>query len=81
MLGYFISELVCLGRSTLTKMYVALKGRDIIGWKDLEKLHIHLIPGADKPVVLAQIPDVALLDCDNQQNELESILKKFDGSI
>ncbi|KAJ1189087.1 hypothetical protein NDU88_005838 [Pleurodeles waltl] len=56
LLGYFLSSLSILGRSTMTKIYAAVDGRDIIGWKDLAKLGIVLRPGFDNSIILGEMP-------------------------
>ncbi|KAJ1107504.1 hypothetical protein NDU88_004894 [Pleurodeles waltl] len=52
MRGYFWDSLTFRGRTVKTKIYVAEKGRSLVGWKDLAKLGVMLVPGAEDPIVL-----------------------------
>ncbi|KAJ1184650.1 hypothetical protein NDU88_001453 [Pleurodeles waltl] len=52
MRGYFWDSLTFRGRTVRTKIYVAEKGRSLVGWKDLAKLGVVLVPGAEDPIVL-----------------------------
>ena len=52
MLGYFVDTLTYKDRTIETKIYVAVNGRDIVGWFDLGKLRIELRPGTAQPISL-----------------------------
>lgn len=56
LLGFFVGTLQILERSTETKIYIAVKGRDLVGWKDLAKLGIILKSGHKDPIVLGDTP-------------------------
>lgn len=55
MLGCFQDALNFKGRSIITKIYVAERGRNIVGSKDLARLGIILKPGPAEPIVLGDI--------------------------
>ncbi|KAJ1100067.1 hypothetical protein NDU88_005156 [Pleurodeles waltl] len=61
----------------MTKIYVAVDGRDIIGWKDLAKLGIVLRPGFDNPISLGEMPIVVSEISVPVTNISESFTKKY----
>lgn len=50
MLGFFVTDVVILDRKINTKVYVAKKGKNIVGWKDLARLGLYFIPGDYMPI-------------------------------
>ncbi|KAJ1152401.1 hypothetical protein NDU88_005176 [Pleurodeles waltl] len=53
MIGYFQVDIECLSRSANSKVYVAIKGKKIIGWKDLAKMGLYLVPGSENHIRVA----------------------------
>ena len=52
MLGYFNGELIFMDRVITTKIYIAKKKeKNIVGWRDLAKMRVILVPGSSTPVV------------------------------
>lgn len=75
MLGFFLEKLKCLGREVLTKIYVAKKGKVILGWRDLTKLGLMLILGSPNPL---RVCDVNLASThDPEQDTLSEMVKIF----
>ncbi|KAJ1218336.1 hypothetical protein NDU88_005917 [Pleurodeles waltl] len=78
MMGYFWDSLTFRGRTVRTKIYVAEKGRSLVGWKDLAKLGVMLVPGADDPIVLRD-DWVNYVRPDDLHEGLAEVLGKFDS--
>lgn len=55
MLGFFKDHLNVKGRSIVTNVYVAERGRNIVGWRDLARLGVILKAGATDPIVLGEV--------------------------
>ncbi|KAJ1190572.1 hypothetical protein NDU88_007310 [Pleurodeles waltl] len=78
MMGYFWDSLTFRGRTVRTKIYVAEKGRSLVGWKDLAKLGVMLVPGAEDPIVLRD-DWVNYVRPDDLHEGLAEVLGKFDS--
>ncbi|KAJ1131682.1 hypothetical protein NDU88_010017 [Pleurodeles waltl] len=76
MKGYFWDSLTFRGRTVRTKIYVAENGRSLVGWKDLAKLGVMLVPGAEDPIVLKDDLVRAIRDapCPGDKDALRSFL-------
>ncbi|KAJ1148227.1 hypothetical protein NDU88_001064 [Pleurodeles waltl] len=62
MKGFFTDVLDFKSRCINTKIYVAERGRDILGWQDQAKLCIILRPGHCVPVILGDVPVLSVLE-------------------
>ncbi|KAJ1089440.1 hypothetical protein NDU88_002591 [Pleurodeles waltl] len=78
MRGYFWDSLTFRGRTVRTKIYVAEKGRSLVGWKDLAKLGVMLVPGAEDPIVLRD-DWVNYVQPEDLHEGLAEVLDKFDS--
>ncbi|KAJ1088882.1 hypothetical protein NDU88_002036 [Pleurodeles waltl] len=78
MKGYFWDSLTFRGRTVRTKIYVAEKGRSLVGWKDLAKLGVMLVPGAEDPIVLRD-DWVNYVQPDDLHEGLAEVLEIFDS--
>ncbi|KAJ1153024.1 hypothetical protein NDU88_005791 [Pleurodeles waltl] len=78
MRGYFWDSLTFRGRTVRTKIYVAEKGRSLVGWKDLAKLGVVLVPGAEDPIVLRD-DWVNYVQPEDLHEGLAEVLDKFDS--
>ncbi|KAJ1165361.1 hypothetical protein NDU88_005789 [Pleurodeles waltl] len=78
MRGYFWDSLTFRGRTVRTKIYVAEKGRSLVGWKDLAKLGGMLVPGAEDPIVLRD-DWVNYVQPEDLHEGLAEVLDKFDS--
>ncbi|KAJ1164855.1 hypothetical protein NDU88_005288 [Pleurodeles waltl] len=78
MKGYFWDSLTFRGRTVRTKIYVAENGRSLVGWKDLEKLGVMLVPGAEDPIVLRD-DWVNYVQPDDLHDGLAEVLEMFDS--
>ncbi|KAJ1189911.1 hypothetical protein NDU88_006653 [Pleurodeles waltl] len=78
MRGYFWDSLTFRGRTVRTKIYVAEKGRSLVGWKDLAKLGVMLVPGAEDPIVLRD-NWVNYVQPEDLHEGLAEVLDKFDS--
>ncbi|KAJ1188097.1 hypothetical protein NDU88_004862 [Pleurodeles waltl] len=78
MRGYFWDSLTFRGRMVRTKIYVAEKGRSLVGWKDLAKLGVMLVPGAEDPIVLRD-DGVNYVQPEDLHEGLAEVLDKFDS--
>ncbi|KAJ1211213.1 hypothetical protein NDU88_006574 [Pleurodeles waltl] len=78
MRGYFWDSLTFRGRMVRTKIYVAEKGRSLVGWKDLAKLGVMLVPGAEDPIVLRD-DWVNYVQPEDLHEGLAEVLDKFDS--
>ncbi|KAJ1168977.1 hypothetical protein NDU88_000889 [Pleurodeles waltl] len=76
MKGYFWDSLTFRGHTVRTKIYVAENGRSLVGWKDLAKLGVMLVPGAEDPIVLKDDLVRAIRDapCPGDKDALRSFL-------
>ncbi|KAJ1175177.1 hypothetical protein NDU88_000468 [Pleurodeles waltl] len=80
MKGYFWDSLTFRGRTVRTKIYVAEKGRSLVGWKDLAKLGVMLVPGAEDPIVLRD-DWVNYVQPDDLHEGLAEVLEIFDSVL
>ncbi|KAJ1169242.1 hypothetical protein NDU88_001148 [Pleurodeles waltl] len=78
MRGYFWDSLTFRGHTVRTKIYVAEKGRSLVGWKDLAKLGVMLVPGAEDPIVLRD-DWVNYVQPEDLHEGLAEVLDKFDS--
>ncbi|KAJ1217368.1 hypothetical protein NDU88_004962 [Pleurodeles waltl] len=78
MKGYFWDSLTFRGRTVRTKIYVAENGRSLVGWKDLAKLGVMLVPGAEDPIVLRD-DWVNYVQPDDLHDGLAEVLEMFDS--
>ncbi|KAJ1100250.1 hypothetical protein NDU88_005337 [Pleurodeles waltl] len=78
MRGYFWDSLTFRGRTVRTKIYVAEKGRSLVGWKDLAKLGVVLVPGAEDPIVLRD-DWVNYVQPEDLHEGLAEVLDEFDS--
>ncbi|KAJ1169768.1 hypothetical protein NDU88_001659 [Pleurodeles waltl] len=78
MKGYFWDSLTFRGRTVRTKIYVAEKGRSLVGWKDLAKLGVMLVPGAEDPIVLRD-DWVNYVQPEDLHEGLAEVLEEFDS--
>ncbi|KAJ1136056.1 hypothetical protein NDU88_002480 [Pleurodeles waltl] len=78
MRGYFWDSLTFRGRTVRTKIYVAEKGRSLVGWKDLAELGVMLVPGAEDPIVLRD-DWVNYVQPEDLHEGLAEVLDKFDS--
>ncbi|KAJ1109363.1 hypothetical protein NDU88_006725 [Pleurodeles waltl] len=78
MRGYFWDSLTFRGRTVRTKIYVAEKGRSLVGWKDLAKLGVMLVPGAEDPIVLRD-DWVNYVQPEDLHEGLAEVLQEFDS--
>ncbi|KAJ1136883.1 hypothetical protein NDU88_003297 [Pleurodeles waltl] len=78
MRGYFWDSLTFRGRTVKTKIYVAEKGRSLVGWKDLAKLGVMLVPGAEDPIVLRD-DWVNYVQPEDLHEGLAEVLEEFDS--
>ncbi|KAJ1134971.1 hypothetical protein NDU88_001417 [Pleurodeles waltl] len=78
MRGYFWDSLTFRGRTVRTKIYVAEKGRSLVGWKDLAKLGVMLVPGAEDPIVLRD-DWVNYVQPEDLHEGLAEVLDEFDS--
>ncbi|KAJ1128294.1 hypothetical protein NDU88_006673 [Pleurodeles waltl] len=78
MKGYFWDFLTFRGRTVRTKIYVAENGRSLVGWKDLAKLGVMLVPGAEDPIVLRD-DWVNYVQPDDLHDGLAEVLEMFDS--
>ncbi|KAJ1082297.1 hypothetical protein NDU88_002465 [Pleurodeles waltl] len=78
MRGYFWDSLTFRGRTVRTKIYVAEKGRSLVGWKDLAKLGVMLVPGADDPIVLRD-DWINYVQPEDLHEGLAEVLEEFDS--
>ncbi|KAJ1193962.1 hypothetical protein NDU88_003257 [Pleurodeles waltl] len=78
MRGYFWDSLTFRGRSVRTKIYVAEKGRSLVGWKDLAKLGVMLVPGVEDPIVLRD-DWVNYVQPEDLHEGLAEVLDEFDS--
>ncbi|KAJ1183891.1 hypothetical protein NDU88_000701 [Pleurodeles waltl] len=78
MKGYFWDSLTFRGRTVRTKIYVAENGRSLVGWKDLAKLGVMLVPGAEDPIVLRD-DWVNYVQPDDLHYGLAEVLEMFDS--
>ncbi|KAJ1180622.1 hypothetical protein NDU88_005842 [Pleurodeles waltl] len=78
MKGYFWDSLTFRGRTVRTKIYVAENGRSLVGWKDLAKLGVMLVPGAEDPIVLRD-NWVNYVQPDDLHDGLAEVLEMFDS--
>ncbi|KAJ1124606.1 hypothetical protein NDU88_003055 [Pleurodeles waltl] len=78
MRGYFWDSLTFRGRTVRTKIYVAEKGRSLVGWKDLPKLGVMLVPGADDPIVLRD-DWINYVQPEDLHEGLAEVLEEFDS--
>ncbi|KAJ1193371.1 hypothetical protein NDU88_002669 [Pleurodeles waltl] len=78
MRGYFWDSLTFRGRTVRTKIYVAEKGRSLVGWKDLAKLGVMLVPGAEDPIVLRD-DWVNYVQPEDLHEGLAEVLEEFDS--
>ncbi|KAJ1196613.1 hypothetical protein NDU88_000479 [Pleurodeles waltl] len=78
MKGYFWDSLTFRGRTVRTKIYVSEKGRSLVGWKDLAKLGVMLVPGAEDPIVLRD-DWVNYVQPDDLHEGLAEVLEIFDS--
>ncbi|KAJ1107503.1 hypothetical protein NDU88_004893 [Pleurodeles waltl] len=78
MKGYFWDSLTFRGRTVRTKIYVAENGRSFVGWKDLAKLSVMLVPGAEDPIVLRD-DWVNYVQPDDLHDGLAEVLEMFDS--
>ncbi|KAJ1144670.1 hypothetical protein NDU88_010967 [Pleurodeles waltl] len=76
MKGYFWDSLTFRGRTVRTKIYVAENGRSLVGWKDLAKLGVMLVPGAEDPIVLRD-DWVNYVQPDDLHDGLAEVLEMF----
>ncbi|KAJ1195377.1 hypothetical protein NDU88_004657 [Pleurodeles waltl] len=53
MLGFFIADIKFLNRSIIGKVYVAIDGLHVIGWRHQKKMGMVLNPNAKNPVYLS----------------------------
>ncbi|KAJ1181331.1 hypothetical protein NDU88_006539 [Pleurodeles waltl] len=77
MRGYFWDSLTFRGCTVRTKIYVAEKGRSLVGWKDLAKLGVMLVPGAEDPIVLRD-DWVNYVQPEDLHEGLAEVLDEFD---
>ncbi|KAJ1197462.1 hypothetical protein NDU88_001320 [Pleurodeles waltl] len=75
---YFWDSLTFRGRTVKTKIYVAEKGRSLVGWKDLAKLGVMLVPGAEDPIVLRD-DWVNYVQPEDLHEGLAEVLEEFDS--
>ncbi|KAJ1169131.1 hypothetical protein NDU88_001037 [Pleurodeles waltl] len=78
MKGYFWDSLTFRGHTVRTKIYVAENGRSLVGWKDLAKLGVMLVPGAEDPIVLRD-DWVNYVQPDDLHDGLAEVLEMFDS--
>ncbi|KAJ1141485.1 hypothetical protein NDU88_007815 [Pleurodeles waltl] len=78
MRGYFWDSLTFRGRTVRTKIYVAEKGRSLVWWKDLAKLGVVLVPGAEDPIVLRD-DWVNYVQPEDLHEGLAEVLDEFDS--
>ncbi|KAJ1143322.1 hypothetical protein NDU88_009632 [Pleurodeles waltl] len=78
MKGYFWDSLTFRGRTVRTKIYVAENGRSLVGWKDLAKLGVMPVPGAEDPIVLRD-DWVNYVQPDDLHDGLAEVLEMFDS--
>ncbi|KAJ1098927.1 hypothetical protein NDU88_004034 [Pleurodeles waltl] len=78
MKGYFWDSLTFRERTVRTKIYVAEKGRSLVGWKDLAKLGVVLVPGAEDPIVLRD-DWVNYMQPEDLHEGLAEVLEIFDS--
>ncbi|KAJ1106322.1 hypothetical protein NDU88_003723 [Pleurodeles waltl] len=78
MRGYFWDSHTFRGRTVRTKIYVAEKGRSLVGWKDLAKLGVMLVPGAEDPIVLRD-DWVNYVQPEDLHEGLAEVLDEFDS--
>ncbi|KAJ1140114.1 hypothetical protein NDU88_006474 [Pleurodeles waltl] len=76
MLGFFIADIKFLNRSIIGKVYVAIDGLHVIGWRHQKKMGMVLNPNAKNPVYLSDnIQSVQVLN--TSTDKLELLLDKF----
>ncbi|KAJ1087499.1 hypothetical protein NDU88_000668 [Pleurodeles waltl] len=78
MKGYFWDSLTFRGCTVRTKIYVAENGRSLVRWKDLAKLGVMLVPGAEDPIVLRD-DWVNYVQPDDLHDGLAEVLEMFDS--
>lgn len=64
MLGFFEDTLRFESREVFTKIYVAIDGKNIVGWYDLGKLGVILCPGSDHAIQIRDtvVQNVSMID-------------------
>ncbi|KAJ1151416.1 hypothetical protein NDU88_004197 [Pleurodeles waltl] len=76
MLGFFIADIKFLNRSIIGKVYVAIDGLHVIGWRHQKKMGMVLNPNAKNPVYLSDnIQSVQVLN--TSSDKLELLLDKL----
>ncbi|KAJ1166158.1 hypothetical protein NDU88_006567 [Pleurodeles waltl] len=84
MLGFFIADINFLNRAIIGKVYVAIDGLHIIGWRQQKKMGMVLNPNAKNPVYLSDnIQSVQVLNTSTDKLELllEKIKKLFSKEL
>lgn len=76
MLGYFTSDISFKQRTIVGKVYVAVDGLQVLGWKHQGKLNITLCPNAKIQVCIVEDLHIVHNDIQNNKEAVQVILDK-----